>query len=252
VPQEGCGQCQLATRVPKCDDPTTVNSPIVQIYTMQSVEEALAVAAVGVDHLGVTPSDQGLPGEITNSRAAEICSALIGVATSVALSVETDLDAIEAMVNEVGPDILHLCAPAGALEPARVEMLRRRIPRTPIMQAIAVTGPESVEVARSYARFVDYLILDSVNPNIAGVGAAGTIHDWDVSAAIVAAVERPVILAGGLSPGNVAAAIARVRPAGVDSLTHTNRPVASGGFEKDLGKVERFVLGARGATPSDE
>lgn len=241
----------MATRVPKCDYPTTVNNLIVQIYTMQSVEEALTVAALGVDHLGVTPSHQGLPGEISNSLAADICSALIGIAKSVALTVETDLDAIESMVSDVRPDILHLCAPAGALGPAKVEILRRRISGTPIMQAIAVTGPESVDVARSYAPFVDYLILDSVDPNIAGIGAAGTIHDWAVSSAIVAAVDLPVILAGGLSPGNVAAAIAHVRPAGVDSLTHTNRPVTSGGFRKDPAKVQRFVIEARGATPSD-
>lgn len=237
--------------MPKCDYPTTVNNLIVQIYTMQSVEEALAVAALGVDHLGVTPSDRGLPGEISNRLAADVCAALIGVAKSVALTVETDLDAIESMVSDVRPDIVHLCAPAGALGPARVEILRRRIPGTPIMQAIAVTGPESVEVARSYAPFVDYLILDSVNPNIAGVGAAGTIHDWAVSAAIVAAVSLPVILAGGLSPENVSAAITRVGPSGVDSLTHTNRPVPSGGFQKDLVKIQHFVNEARGGTPSD-
>ncbi len=228
-----------------------MNNLIVQIYTMQSVEEALAVAALGVDHLGVTPSRRGLPGEISNGLAADVCSALIGHAKSVALTVETDLDAIESMVSEVRPDILHLCAPAGALGPTSVKILQRRIPRTQIMQAIAVTGPESVDVARSYAPFVDYLILDSVDPNIAGIGAAGTIHDWAESAAIVAAVELPVILAGGLSPENVSAAIARVRPAGVDSLTHTNRHVTSGRFRKDLAKVQRFVKEARGATPSD-
>lgn len=64
------------------------------------------------------------------------------------------------------------------------------------MQAIAVTGPEAVDEALAYEPMVDYILLDSVDPAIAGVGAAGIIHDWEVSAAIVRATKVPVILAG--------------------------------------------------------
>jgi phosphoribosylanthranilate isomerase len=54
-----------------------------------------------------------------------------------------------------------------------------------------------------------------------------------------------VILAGGLSPDNVAAAVRAVHPWGVDSLTHTNRPLPGGGFRKDLKRVREFVSAAR-------
>jgi phosphoribosylanthranilate isomerase len=66
-----------------------------------------------------------------------------------------------------------------------------------------------------------------------------------VSRLIVEAVPVPVILAGGLSPENVAEAIRVVRPWGVDSLTHTNRPLAGGGFRKDLDRVAAFAAAAR-------
>lgn len=224
-----------------------MNTVVVQIYTMQSSEEALAVAACGVDHVGVTPSDRGLPGEISLDLAAEICSAVTGVATSVALSVETDRNTIVEMVRVVNPDILHLCGTPGAIDPEGVRELRRWLPGIPIMQAIAVTGPESVAVALSYAPVADYLILDSIDPAIAGVGAAGKVHDWGVSAEIVEAVNVPVILAGGLSPENVAAAVAAVHPWAVDSLTHTNRFLTAGGFRKDLDLVGRFAAAARSA-----
>ena len=223
----------------------------VQVYTMQSTDEALAVAALGVDHVGVTPATRGLPGEIGFSRAADICEAVRGQATSVALSVESDLAEIENMIRVVGPDILHLCAPTGVVSPAAVAQLRRQLPDTPIMQAVAVTGPEAVDIAHSYAPVVDYLLLDSVAPGIAGVGAAGTVHDWQVSAAIVASVDVPVILAGGLSPENVAAAIEAVQPWAVDSLTHTNRRLSGDEFCKDLELVRRFAAAARGGTSSD-
>ena len=208
---------------------------------MQSVDEALAVAALGAHHVGVTPSARGLPGEIDELLAAEICRSLEGVATSVALSVETDIAAIESMANKVRPDIVHLCAPAGTVAPNDVDRLRHSIAGTQLMQAIAVTGPEAIKVAGSYAQHVDYLILDSVDSKIAGIGAAGKVHDWTVSRAIVDAVSIPVVLAGGLSPKNVTEAITTVRPWGVDSLTHTNRQLAAGGFRKDLELVKQFV-----------
>jgi len=49
---------------------------IVQIYTVQSPEEGIALAELGVDHIGITPSDHGLPGEISNEYAAEIFAAI--------------------------------------------------------------------------------------------------------------------------------------------------------------------------------
>jgi len=213
---------------------------------MQSVAEAEAVAAIGVDHVGVTPSRRGLPGEVDEGTATDICAALTGLATSVALSVETEAEAVVQMATRVQPDILHLCGPPGEMNPASVAEIRRSLPGIGIMQAIAVTGPEAVETALSYEAAVDFLILDSVTPDVPGVGAAGTVHDWAVSAAIVAAVDVPVVLAGGLSPDNVADAIETVHPWGVDSLTCTNRPLPSGAFEKDLGLVQRFCRSAKG------
>lgn len=67
------------------------------------------------------------------------------------------------------------------------------------------------------------------------------------SRAIVESVQVPVILAGGLSPENVGDAIRAVRPWGVDSLTHTNRPLGGGGFQKDLDRVRAFIAAARSA-----
>jgi phosphoribosylanthranilate isomerase len=218
----------------------------VQIYTMQSAEEAVAVAQAGVDHVGVTPSNRGLPGEVSVRTASEICRAVEGFAVSVALSVESDLSEVEKMVQAVEPDILHLCGPTGSVGPSDVTILRSRLPDVAIMQAIAVTGPESLEEALSYASVADFLILDSVSPEIEGVGAAGIVHDWTVSAEIVNAVDIPVVLAGGLSPTNVEAAVAVVHPWGVDSLTHTNRKLAGGGFRKDLDLVNELVSAIAG------
>jgi phosphoribosylanthranilate isomerase len=218
-----------------------------QIFTSQSPEEAVHLADLGVDHVGITPSTMGLPGEIDYATAARCVEALRGRAVSVALSASQDVEEIAAMVQEVKPDIVQLCGDPGAVTPAAVAQLRPRLGGAKIIQAIAMTGPEAVEAARQYARVVDYLILDSVTTEVPGVGAAGTTHDWAISAQIVREVDIPVVLAGGLSPDNVAEAIRVVRPSGVDSLTCTNRLLPAGGFEKDLDLVAAFVLASKEA-----
>jgi hypothetical protein len=53
----------------------------IQIYTMQTVSEAIAAAEAGVDYLGLTPSNRGLPGEISFATAREIADALKGRAS---------------------------------------------------------------------------------------------------------------------------------------------------------------------------
>jgi phosphoribosylanthranilate isomerase len=224
---------------------------ITQLYTMQTVMEALACADAGADHVGVTPPHGGLPGEVPVRLAAEIVRAVGNRARPVVLTVWTDPVAIAELVAATRPAILHLCPPAHRTSPAQVEQLRLRLPGVPIMQAISVTGPESVAEARAYAEVADYLILDTQDPSIGGVGASGATHDWRVSREIVLAVSVPVILAGGLSPENVAEAIREVRPWGVDSLTRTNQPLPGGGFRKDLDRVRAFIAAARGALGDD-
>lgn len=219
----------------------------VQIYTMQSPEEALAVVAAGVDHIGITPSSRGLPGEIDLETARRIVEAVGSSAVRVALTVESEVAEIVKMVEAVRPDVLHLCGLRGDFLPPQVASLRERIPSVAIMQAISVSGPEAIAEARDYAAVADYLILDTQAPDIAGIGASGKTHDWNISREIVRQSRIPVILAGGLGSDNVAEAIRQVHPWGVDSLTRTNQSLPGGGFRKDIALVRQFAEAARKA-----
>lgn len=221
---------------------------IVQIYTSQAKDEALDLVNLGVDHVGITVSDRGLPGEISFALGLEIVAALRGTgAKSVALTVDTDLDRISRFVSDLRPDIVHLCGDVSIVGPNEVKRLRSQMPEAGVewMQAIPVTGPESVELAAAFAEHVDWLILDSVTDAVEGIGAAGVTHDWRLSRQIVSTLGIPVVLAGGLGPDNVAAAVDAVDPAGVDSLTFTNVANPDGTFRKDLGAVEKFVAEAK-------
>ena len=219
----------------------------VQIYTLQSVEEALDVVSVGVDNIGITPASIGLPGEISYETAKEICEKVEG-STKVALSVSSNIDEIVEMVQFVDPDVLHLCGEPGELNTNGVKSLKERLQKynkeLPIMQAISVDDMSALDFAKEYEHISDYFILDTSTAAVQGVGASGNVHDWNVSKAIVESVSIPVILAGGLSSENVQEAISTVHPWGVDSLTHTNKFLNDGSFIKDIEKVREFYINA--------
>ncbi|MBP2681380.1 MAG: phosphoribosylanthranilate isomerase, partial [Candidatus Krumholzibacteriota bacterium] len=97
-----------------------------------------------------------------------------------------------------------------------------------------------------FAPFVDAFLTDTFDESTGRWGATGKTHDWSVSRRLVERSSRPVILAGGLTPQNVARAIREVRPAGVDA--HTGVEDSRG--RKDRSLVERFVAEARRAFAS--
>lgn len=86
---------------------------------------------------------------------------------------------------------------------------------------------------------VDAFLIDTLHPT--APGGTGETGDWTLARDFVAAAGRPVLLAGGLTPANVAAAIRIVRPWGVDvSSGVEQRPGV-----KDLNKVKEFIHAAR-------
>ena len=220
---------------------------IVQIYAATSVADALALADLGVDHIGFVAGDYGqVHGELTFAQAQAIAKALNGRAAACALTMSTDVTEILRMSKAVQPAIVHISSDTEAVDVEAMRHLRRRLPaKVALMKAIHVEGPASIEVAWRFADVSDILLLDTKVPGMPGVGATGVTHDWQVSRQIVAQVgnRARVILAGGLVPENVTAAIETVRPWGVDSNTGTNLP--GDPLVKDMGRVREFVRQAK-------
>lgn len=126
-----------------------------------------------------------------------------------------------------------------AIAPAEVEAIRRAIPHIPLIKAVGVTDEGAIEVARRFERYVDALLLDTHAGD--RIGGTGIVHDWSISRRIVAAVNKPVLLAGGLRPENIVQAIQEVRPYGVD----VNSGVEFANGEKDPERVREFIRLAR-------
>ena len=225
---------------------------IVQIYSLTHPDDVRVLVELGVDNIGLAPAGQGLRSELGHEECRALFDLLPQYVLGAALTVRTELDAIVAMAEAVNPAIVHICSATDALSVEEQTRLRSLLPDgTRLMKAIEVGGPETADqalaAAERFASVSDFLLLDTDDPDITGIGAAGRVHDWEVSARIVEVVGAsiPVILAGGLSPDNVAAAIRHVRPAGVDSFTWTN--TTSDSRRKDPDQVRGFVQQARRA-----
>jgi phosphoribosylanthranilate isomerase len=188
----------------------------VKICCISSIDEAVLAITSGANAIGLVSAMPSGPGVIDEpSICAIAATAPPGVATFLLTSLQ-DVDKIVAQQRRCRANTLQLVdeLPEGAH--AR---LREALPGIGIVQVIHVIGEGSIEEARRVAPSVDALLLDSGNPKLTvkELGGTGRRHDWAISRRIVEAVApKPVYLAGGLNPANVAEAVAQVRPFGVD------------------------------------
>jgi len=217
---------------------------LTQIYEISSAQEAAAISAMGVDHIGVLVGDGRFPREQSPTSAFGIAASIAPPAKFSALFLSPDIAFIARVCRELQPAIVHLGSAPGLVTPEQVRELKRSIPGVSMMRSVPVLGTESIEIALHYDGIADFLLLDSYRAADEQIGALGVTHDWSISRQIVARVRTPVILAGGLGPDNVAEAIRIVRPAGVDSKTKTDKGDT---HIKDLQKVEMFERAAKRA-----
>ena len=217
----------------------------VKICCISSVGEALAAVAAGADAIGLVSAMPSGPGVIAEELIAEIAAAAPPAIGTVLLTAETDPAAIVAQQRRSGVNAIQLC---DALAPDAYPPLRDALPGIALIQVIHVRGEDDVAGALNIAALVDGLLLDSGNPTAAvkELGGTGRVHDWALSRRIVADAPCPVFLAGGLNAGNVAGAIGRVRPYGVDLCNGVRTEGAL-----DPARLAAFMAAVAGADAAD-
>jgi phosphoribosylanthranilate isomerase len=214
---------------------------LIQIYAFTDTKTAVKAVEMGVNHVGfVAGKYDVVPAELTFNEARGIVTALPPQATAVALTMAEDVDEIMRMVDAVQPNIVHISSDVDLVNVEMMRELHERVAgQARLMKAIPVENEGSIAVAKAYAAVSDVLLLDTKHADFPGVGATGLTHDWSVSRRIVETAGIPVIMAGGLTPQNVGAAMREIKPWAVDSNTSTNREGSN--VEKDLTRIRAFV-----------
>jgi phosphoribosylanthranilate isomerase len=193
-------------------------------------EDALDAIALGVDALGFI-FVAGSPRRMELEAAAAIRRQLPPLVSVVALLRNPDREEVQAAIDTLRPDLLQF---HGEEQPGFCAAFG-----LPYVKAVAMRGLKQplAEIARAYARAAA-LLLDGHAPG--ELGGQGNAFDWSD---IAAGVNKPLILAGGLKPETVAAAIRVAHPYAVDVSSGIEREPGI----KDSGKMAAFVQHVRDA-----
>ncbi len=199
-------------------------------------EAALAVS-LEADALGFLiglnyPTDD----EVAPAVAGHIIAALPPFLSSVLVTHRTDAEWVADTCRSIGCSAVQL---HGDFPLEQIPVLRRMVPHVRIIKVVHVVDAQSVARATLAARWADAVQLDTKTGT--RIGGTGKTHDWSISAQIVKAVHKPVILSGGLRPENIHQAIRMVRPYAVDVNSGVENPDGS----KSAVKMESFIRLAR-------
>lgn len=245
---------------------------IIQIYEVQDPDEARALIRLGVDHIG-SVLFSGQWGRRPDIRATIAAVKAQGAVSSL-IPLFDGVPEVLASLAYHRPDIVHFCDDlTGPLanrayirrKIALQRAVRRSCPAISIMRSIPIGLPgkaadcPTLALARAFEEDSDLFLTDTLITDDGGtadqpvsgfIGITGRICDWRMARQLVTQSRIPVILAGGIGPENVYAAIEAVRPQGVDSCTGTNQRDARGRpvrFRKDLRRVAGMVAEVRRA-----
>lgn len=187
----------------------------VKVCCIANLDEARLAISAGASAIGLVSAMPSGPGPIPEDLIARIAAAVEPPTETFLLTALCNADAIAEQHRRCGTTAIQLVDQVDDFELRR---LRRLAPGARLVQVIHVQDERSVEEARAVEACVDTLLLDSGRPGLAvkELGGTGRVHDWTHSRKICEGAGIPVLLAGGLNPGNARAALEQVRPSGLD------------------------------------
>ena len=209
----------------------------VKICGLMSADAVDASVEAGADMVGFVffpPS----PRSLSVADAAALTARVPDHVMRVALSVDADDALLDAIAADAGVDMMQF----HGHEPfERISEVRDRY-GLPVMKAVAISGPEDVTRGHAYADVADRLMFDAKPPKDATrPGGNALSFDWQLIAG--ESWSKPWILAGGLTPQNVADAIAASGATAVD----VSSGVEDAPGVKNPEDIRGFIAAAKGA-----
>jgi len=189
-----------------------------RVCGVASLNDARMAYKLGVDSLGLIVSDEEIesPSVLSLEKATRIRFALPQAIFVTLVPTFTDPDKIIMLSKLLKPHILQLHFP---MEIQNIKKIKSHLENIAILKTVHVRNKESLDQALRLQKLVDGILLDTWGEG--GKGSTGRIHNWKIDQEIVSKLEKPVMLAGGITPYNVERATRTVRPRGFVTLTGT-------------------------------
>jgi phosphoribosylanthranilate isomerase len=190
---------------------------LIQIAGVIDAAEAQMLRQCGVRYLGFPLRLPVHREDITEEKAAAIIKSLAPPVFGVLITYLSEASEIAAFCHALGARIVQV---HNDIDRDELKRLKTLDPNLTVIKSLVIgmRDDKALEATLSeLSPFVDAFITDTFDPKTGASGATGKTHDWRVSRRLVELADRPIILAGGLTPENVKRAILEVRPAGVDS-----------------------------------
>lgn len=221
---------------------TPVRRTRLKICCIASPAEAALAVAAGADAVGlVGPMPTGR-GPISDEAVRTIAALVPPPVSPWLLTFEDEATAIRDHAVRCAVTTVQIVQ---HVAPDCHDRLAELAPWLRLIQVIHVEGESALALIAAYGDRPHAFLLDSGRPGASEFGGTGRVHDWAVSARCVAEATRPVFLAGGLGPDNVAQAIGQVRPFGIDLCSGVRRD-----GRLDASRLCAFVAAVRGADDS--
>ncbi len=187
----------------------------VKICCIQSIADAQIAIDNGAYAIGLVSKMPSGPGVISDEKIRKIAIWAPNDIKTVLLTSLQNVDELVTQIDYCNPNIVQL---VDCQDAETYETLQMIFPDLEIMQVVHIVDEDSALLAKDVSHYVDYLLLDSGDPNLETkeLGGTGKTHNWEISKMIVDYIEVPVFLAGGLNLDNVSEAITKVNPFGVD------------------------------------
>lgn len=201
----------------------------IKICGMTDLAEAEAIVALGVDALGFI-FVRSSPRFVEAEKVRTIIASLPPFVTAVGVFMDEEADLVNEIARYCGLTMIQL---HGDESPDYCRLMAR-----PVLKAFRVRE-EALPVLAPYRHGVKGFLLDTYRQDQAG--GTGATFNWEVVRQL--SLPGPLVLAGGLTPANVGAAIGRARPFAVD----VNSGVEVSPGRKDLGKVRQVCAEVRKA-----
>jgi phosphoribosylanthranilate isomerase len=207
----------------------------VKVCGITSERDLRVACEAGADAVGFVVGAPYSPRSLSVEEAGRLIRLVPLFVESVLVAAPGSLEEAVSLYRRLKPGVFQI---HGTLEG---QSLRERLPDAVLVRALAVSSEAVIGRAVEEARFFDALLADSYQTG--RQGGTGVVHDWGVSRRIREAISpKPLVLAGGLSPENVAEAIREVGPYAVDVSTGVeSRPGV-----KDPERIATFVRNAKG------